>query len=339
MRIRNRRWLLAERPLGRPILHSDFRWDEGDVDAAALEEGEVLVRVLHLSVDPAQKGWMENVADYVAPTALGEVMRAYGIGQVVVSRAAGMGVGDMVLGYLGWQDYAVQPAAELERIDGDGPLLAHLGILGLTGYTAFFGLNRIAKPFPGDTVVITGAAGAVGLVAGQLAKLAGCHVVGIAGGEDKCRWLVEEIGFDAAVDYRAGPIRKQIRPLVPNGIDVLWDNVGGPTFDNLLPLIATHARVVVCGAIAIYSESSLPPGPSHYMNLVFRRARMEGLIVFDYKEEFPWAYKRLAKWLAEGRLKAPEDVVHGLDQAPAALLRLFEGRNRGKQILSLDAQN
>jgi NADPH-dependent curcumin reductase CurA len=329
----NRQWRIAARPLGRGIETSDFSWGEGEVRAPA--EGEILVRVDHLGFDPAQKGWMENVADYLDATQIGDVMRAFGIGEVVESAAPGFAPGDKVSGMFGWQDHATVAAKGATLVPDDDLLTANLGVLGVTGYTAFFGLNKIGKPFPGDTVVITGAAGATGSTVGQLAKIAGCRVIGIAGGERKCRWLVDELGFDAALDYRAVNVRREIKPLVPNGIDILWDNVGGPIFDGLLPRIADHARIVVCGAISIYSADSLPPGPSNYMQLVFRRAKMEGLIVLDHEKEFPWARERLAGWLRDGRLKYAEDVAKGLENAPETLLRLFKGENFGKQVLSL----
>lgn len=328
----NRQWRIAARPLGRGIEASDFSWGEGEVRAPG--EGELLVRVDHLGFDPAQKGWMENVTDYLAPTEIGDVMRAFAVGEVIESRDPGFAAGDKVTGMFGWQDYATVVAKEATKVP-DEMLTANLGILGVTGYTAFFGMNKIAKPFPGDTVVITGAAGATGSTVGQIAKMAGCRVIGIAGGEKKCRWLVDELGFDHALDYRAVNVRREIKPLVPNGIDVLWDNVGGQIFDGLLPRIAMHARIVVCGAISIYSDSTLPPGPSNYMQLVFRRAKMEGLIVLDHEPEFPWARERLATWIREGRMKHAEDVVQGLENAPEALLRLFRGDNFGKQVLSL----
>lgn len=208
-------------------------------------------------------------------------------------------------------------------------------MLGISGMTAFFGLQRIGKPVAGDTVLITGAAGATGSLVGQLAKIAGCRVVGVAGGAEKCRWLTEELGFDAAIDYRSETFRRDARAALPDGADILWDNVGGKVFDSLLPRIATGARVVVCGAIAIYSDATLPPGPSNYMQLVFRRASMAGFIALDYEGEYPWARERLAQWMDEGRLVYREDVVEGLENAPATLLRLFEGKNLGKQVLRL----
>jgi len=254
---------------------------------------------------------------------------------VVASNASNLAPGDKVTGMLGWQDYATLPAKELTKVADDELLTANLGVLGGTGMTAFFGLNKIGKPFPGDTVVITGAAGATGSVVGQIGKIAGCRVIGIAGGDAKRRWLVEELGFDAAVDYKSEDVRRRIAELAPGGIDVLWDNVGGPVFNDLLGQIAMHARVVVCGGISRYEQGSMPAGPENYFNLIFKRARMEGLIVLDYAAEFAWARGRLGGWIREGRIRFKEDVQEGLKNAPRTLARLFKGENFGKQLLKV----
>ena len=329
----NRQWLINGRPRGRPIVDDDFKWQEAPAREPA--EGEALVRTLYLSFDPAQKGWMENLGGYVAPTEIGEVMRGSGVGEVVASNASNLAPGDKVTGMLGWQDYATLPAKELTKVADDELLTANLGVLGGTGMTAFFGLNKIGKPFPGDTVVITGAAGATGSVVGQIGKIAGCRVIGIAGGDAKRRWLVEELGFDAAVDYKSEDVRRRIAELAPGGIDVLWDNVGGPVFNDLLGQIAMHARVVVCGGISRYEQGSMPAGPENYFNLIFKRARMEGLIVLDYAAEFAWARGRLGGWIREGRIRFKEDVQEGLKNAPRTLARLFKGENFGKQLLKV----
>jgi len=327
----NRQWLINGRPNGRPLRDDDFNLVQSAPRAPA--PGEALVRILYLSFDPAQKGWMENIGGYAAATEIGDVMRARGVGEVVASEDPALSPGDKVLGQLGWQDYATLSAKDLEKLPDDGLLTAHLGVLGGTGLTAFFGLKNIGTPFPGDTVVVTGAAGATGSVVGQIAKIGGCRVIGIAGGEAKCRWLVDELGFDGAVDYKQGSVRRQVRALAPDGVDVLWDNVGGPILNELLSLIATHARVVICGGIARYEAGQLPPGPENYFNLVFRRATMQGFLLSDYADEFPMGRARLSTWLQEGRLKHREDVQQGLENAPATLKRLFHGENLGKQLL------
>lgn len=331
---RNRQWLINARPIGRSLQKEDFKLVA--TDACDPGPGEALVRTLYLGFDPAQKGWMENAADYVAPTQVGEVMRARGIGEVIASNDPSLAVGQKVIGMLGWQEYATIPASQLEKVtEEDGLVTARLGVLGSTGMTAYFGLQRIGRPFPGETVVVTGAAGATGSVAGQLAKIAGCRVIGVAGGEAKCRWLIEELGFDGAIDYRQGRLREEVSALAPDGIHVLWDNVGGPILNDLMAHIADHARIVICGGIARYEAEQLPPGPENYFNLVFRRASMQGFIVMDWKDEFPRARAVLADLVRSGRIRHREDIQHGLENAPATLVRLFQGANFGKQLLKL----
>ena len=329
----NRQWLINGRPTGRPLKDDDFKW----VEAPARDPGpgEVLLKTLYLGFDPAQKGWMENVGGYVAPTEIGEVMRGSGVAEVVASRADDFKPGDKVMGMLGWQDHPTLAAKDLLKVDDNDLLSGNLGVLGTTGMTAFFGLNKIGKPFAGDTMVVTGAAGATGSVVGQIGKISGCTVIGVAGGPDKCKWLVDELGFDAAIDYKAGSVRRQLRNLAPGGIDVLWDNVGGKIFNDLLGELAMHARVVVCGGISRYELGQMPAGPENYFNLIFKRAKMEGFIVLDYMNEYPWARARITQWIREGRIKFKEDVQQGLENAPRTLMRLFAGENFGKQLLKV----
>ena len=329
----NRQWLINGRPIGRPLAEDDFKFVETPLVEPV--DGEVLVRNLYLAFDPALKGWMENIGGYVAPTEIGEVMRGSGLGEVIASKAAGFEVGDKVMGMLRWQTYATVSAKDVLKVVDDDLLTANLGVLGTTGMTALFGLFKIGKPFVGDTMVITGAAGATGSVVGQLGKIAGCRVVGVAGGPEKCAWLLEELGFDAAVDYKAGDVRAQIKAAAPDGVDVLWDNVGGRVFNDLLGELAMHARVVTCGNISRHEPGKAPTGPENYFNLIFKRARMEGFIVSDWADEFPWARARLAKLIREGRLRYKEDMQQGIENAPATLKRLFEGLNFGKQLLKL----
>ena len=329
----NCQWLINGRPTGRPLKDDDFKW--GEVPARDPGPGEVLVKTLFLGFDPAQKGWMENVGGYVAPTEIGEVMRGSGVGEVLASKDQGFKPGDKVMGMLGWQAYATLPAKDLLKVEDNDLLSANLGVLGTTGMTAFFGLNKIGKPFAGDTLVITGAAGATGSVVGQIGKISGCKVIGVAGGPDKCKWLVDELGFDAAIDYKAGAVRKQLKELAPGGIDVLWDNVGGKIFNDLLGELAMHARVVVCGGISRYELGQMPAGPENYFNLIFKRAKMEGFIVLDYQGEYPWARRRMTNWIREGRVKYKEDIQQGLENAPRTLMRLFAGENFGKQLLKV----
>ncbi len=333
MTLVNRQWLINGRPNGRSLIDDDFKLVETPVRDPG--EGEVLVKTLYLAFDPAQKGQMENIGGYTAPTEIGEVMRGSGLGEVAASNAPGFSPGDKVTGPLRWQDYATLAGRDLLKVDDDDLLTANLGALGTTGLTAFFGLEKIGRPFPGDTVVITGAAGATGSVVGQIAKVGGCRVVGVAGGPAKCAWLVDELGFDAAIDYKAGDVRQQARAAAPDGIDVLWDNVGGQDFNTLLAQLAMHARVVVCGGISRYELGQMPAGPENYFNLIFKRASMEGFILSDYQGQFAWARERLAKWIRSGALRYKEDVQHGLENAPRTLRRLFKGENFGKQLLKL----
>lgn len=332
----NRRWTISGRPVGRDVTEADFRLETGD--AVAPKAGEVLVRVDTLAFEPAMKGWMENIGGYVARTEIGDMMRGNGIGTVIESAAPDMPVGTTVLGPVGWQEYATLPASALERIEGPAPPTAHLGVLGLVGLTAYCGLKHIAQPFVGDTVVVTGAAGGVGAIVVQLAKIAGCKVIGIAGGAEKVRLLTEELGADAAIDYRTADIAAELKRLAPGGIDVVWDNVGGTILNAILGNLALNARVAICGGISRSKTGGMPVGPENYFNLVFKRATMRGFILNDYEADYPVARARLAQWLAEGRLVAREDVQTGFENAPKALMRLFSGANVGKQLLRLETK-
>lgn len=331
--MRNRQWLINAHPRGRGLVDDDFKWIETQPRDPG--PGEVLVAVKYLGFDPAQKGWMENIANYVAPTTIGEVMRGSGIGQILKSNADGISEGDMVMGLLGWQDYATVAARDLTRIENDDLLTANLGALGTTGMTAYFGLLRHGRPKPGDTVIVSGAAGATGSMVGQIAKIGGCRVIGIAGGPDKCAWIVNECGFDAAIDYKNEKVRSRIRELAPEGVNVIYDNVGGAILNDMLACMALHARVVICGGISRYETGTLPAGPEHYFNLVFQRGTMEGFIVLDYAHEFADARKRMKRWVREGRIKFAEDIQSGLENAPRTLMRLFSGQNFGKQMLKV----
>lgn len=328
-----RQWLLNARPRGRGIEDTDFRLVETALREPGL--GEMLCRTRWLGFDPAQKGWMENIADYVAPMAIGDVMRGSGIAEVVASRDGRFAVGDLVFGTTGWTEYFLTDGADLTRVETGLSPTAVLSVLGTTGVTAYCGLFKVGKPVAGDTVLVSGAAGATGSVVGQLARIAGCRVVGIAGGAEKCAWLVEEAGYDAAIDYKAGSVRQQIREACPRGVDVIFDNVGGAILNDMLGQIATGARVVICGGISRYETGSLPAGPQNYFNLVFRRATMAGFIVIDWAAEFPAIRQRLEAFVNDGRLTYREDIQHGFENAPATLKRLFSGANRGKQLLAL----
>ena len=328
-----RQWLLNGHPRGRPIEDDDLKLVSTELPAPA--SGQMLLKTLYLGFDPAQKGWMENVADYVAPMAIGDVMRGSAVMEVVESNEGKFPAGTLVAGTSGWSEYVLHDGDGLNACEPGLPPTAMLSILGTTGMTAYCGLFKIGQPIAGDIVLVSGAAGATGSIVGQLAKLAGCTAIGIAGGQDKCDWLTQEAGYDHAIDYKAGPIREQIKKLAPGGVNVVFDNVGGKILNDMLGQIATNARVVICGGISRYETGSLPAGPENYFNLVFRRARMEGFIVIDWMSEFPGIRQRMVRLVNEGRLKYREDMQHGFENAPATLQRLFSGANRGKQLLKL----
>jgi NADPH-dependent curcumin reductase CurA len=330
---KTRQWLLNDHPRGRGIEDGDFKLAETDLPAPG--PGQMLLKTLYLGFDPAQKGWMENIADYVAPMAIGDVMRGSAILEVVESNGGKFPVGAVVAGTSVWSEYVIHDGTMLNHCEPSLPPTAMLSVLGTTGVTAWCGLFKVGEPVAGDTVVVSGAAGATGSVVGQLAKIAGCRTIGIAGGPDKCRWLVEEAGYDAAIDYKSEDVRARLKTLAPAGIDVIFDNVGGKILNAMLGEIATGARVVICGGISRYETGTLPAGPENYFNLVFRRGRMQGFIVLDWLSEFPAIRKRMAAMIAEGKLTYREDIQHGFENAPATLKRLFTGDNRGKQMLKL----
>jgi len=301
----------------------------------------VLVRTLALSLDPAMRGWMNEGKSYIAPVGIGEVMRAGGVGTVVASKTKAFAVGDTVYGLLGVQEYARFDAAQIakqavNRIDlRVGTMTQWLNVLGMPGMTGYFGLLDVGQPKPGETVVVSGAAGAVGQTVGQLAKIKGCRAVGIAGGPAKCEWVVKELGFDACIDYKAGPVKDGLKAHCPAGVDVYFDNVGGEILDAVLTRINRKARIVICGAISQYNATAKPVGPANYLSLLVNRARMEGIVVFDNADRYPVAIAELAGYLKDGRMKSREDVVHGLETFPEALLKLFRGENFGKLVLQV----
>jgi NADPH-dependent curcumin reductase len=331
----NAQWRLATRPVGLP---QPSDWEYVEEPAPAPDDGQFQVQLEYLSLDPAMRGWMNEGRSYVPPVGIGEVMRAGGIGRVTESRHPDYAAGELVSGMFGIQRYAVSDGRAVTRVDTSlAPAPVHLGVLGMTGLTAYFGLLDIGRPAPGQTVVVSGAAGAVGSVAGQIARIKGCRVVGIAGGPDKCAWLTDELGFDAAVDYKAGDVRGELRRHTPDGVDVYFDNVGGEILDEVLRRLARGARVVICGAISQYNAEQPPRGPANYMQLLVERASMTGFLVFDYVKRYPEAISELAGWLHAGELHSREDVVRGgLDEFPEVFLRLFRGENVGKLILQLD---
>jgi NADPH-dependent curcumin reductase CurA len=328
----NRQWLLAARPEGM-VEPSHFELRESPVPELA--EGEYLVRNLYLSLDPAMRTWMTAHRSYVPPVELGEVMRGMCTAQVVESRNPDYAEGEFVVGIFGWQDYAVaQGAWSVDKVPDGTPLTWPLSVLGITTLTAYFGLKEIAHPKEGETVVVSGAAGATGSVAAQLAHNWGCRTIGIAGGPEKSQWLTGELGLDAAINYKAEDVKRRLRELCPDGIDVFWDNVGGTTLEAGLANLAMHARVVLCGAIANYNADN-PTGPRNYMNLLVKRARMEGFVVFDYLPRTAEALAELTPMIEDGRLRHREDVREGLEQAPRALMDLYSGDNTGKLLVKI----
>jgi NADPH-dependent curcumin reductase CurA len=330
----NRQVRLAARPVGLP---KPSDWEHTEEPVAEPGDGEVLVKVRYLSLDPAMRGWMNDARSYLPPVGIGEVMRAGGCGEVIASQHPNFEPGDHVSGITGAQEYAVLAGDGVIKIDPDlAPLPVHIGTLGMPGMTAYFGLLDIGKPQEGDTVVVSGAAGAVGSVVGQIAKIKGCRAVGIAGGEEKCRHVVEELGFDACIDYKSENVAKALRQHCPNGINVYFDNVGGEILDAALAGLARHARVVICGAISQYNATDGMRGPANYMSLLVNRASMTGFLVFDFAARYAEAAGEMGKWMAEGKLKTFEDVATGgVANFPETLLRLFRGENTGKLVLEI----
>jgi NADPH-dependent curcumin reductase CurA len=334
--LRNRQWLLEKRPHGM-IKESDFRWNETSVPA--LKVGQVLVRNLAFSFDPTQRGWM-SMDTYMPAIPLGQTMKAGTIGQVVESKREGFAKGDLVQGLFGWEDYTVNGGEGLMGLQklprGTDPILA-LSLLGTTGLTAYFGTLAVGAVKAGDTFVVSGAAGATGSVSGMIAKIKGCRVVGIAGGREKCDWLVKKAGFDAAIDYKSEKVGEALTKHCPQGINVYFDNVGGEILDDALARLANGARVVLCGAISQYNNlgERNPVGPKNYFNLIMQHARMEGFLVFHFLPRYPEAIAEMSKWYAEGKLKNQVDLQQGLENAPKTIIRLFTGANFGKQLLKL----
>jgi hypothetical protein len=318
----NRQVRLAARPVGLP---KDSDWDHTEEPVAEPGDGEVLVKVKYLSLDPAMRGWMNDARSYLPPVGIGEVMRAGGCGEVIASEHPGFAPGDHVTGVTGIQEHAVLRGDALIKIDpGLAPLPVYLGTLGMPGMTAYFGLLEIGKPKEGETVV------------GQIAKIKGCRAVGIAGGEEKCRHVVEELGFDACVDYKSENVVKALREHCPNGIDVYFDNVGGEILDAALACLARGARIPLCGAISQYNAEGGMRGPANYMSLLVNRGTMTGFLVFDFADRYAEAAQEMAGWLQEGRLKSFEDVASGgVTKFPETLLRLFNGENLGKLVLEV----
>ncbi len=331
--MKNRQWLVNGNPRARALLLEDFL--ENEEDLATLDEGQARVKVEYLGFEPAMKGQMEVIPGYSAGSEIGTVMRARGIGEIVESGDDKLPVGTKVMGQVGWQEYATVTRRDVEIVPDDEFLTANLGPLGSSGLTAYFGLLRIGAPQAGDTVVVSGAAGAVGSMVGQIAKISGCRVIGTAGGQEKCDWLVNDVGYDGAIDYKNDNVKGRLKELCPGGVDVFFDNVGGPVLNDVLARIAPFARVVICGGISRYEQETLPPGPANYFNVVFRQAKIEGFLLSGYEREYPNARARIRGWMESGAIRYKEDLQEGFENIPASLLRLFSGKNFGKQLLKI----
>ena len=330
----NRQFRLAARPTGLP---DRSNWTLTTEPVPQPGSGEFVVRLEYISLDPAMRGWMNEGRSYIRSVAVGDVMRAIGVGEVVASHDSVFQPGMHVVGPFGVQEYALSDGKGILPVDAQlAPEPLYLSALGMPGMTAYFGLLDVGRPVAGNTVVISAASGAVGQVAGQIARIKGCRVVGIAGGPEKCRFIVDELGFDAAIDYKNEDVKAALRERCPDRIDVYFDNVGGDILDAALTWLARRARIVICGSISQYNEERRR-GPANYMALLVDRARMEGFVVFDYFDRYPDAIREIAQWMREGRLRSREDIVDGIEQFPDALLRLFRGENFGKLMLRVDS--
>lgn len=333
---RNRRLVLAERPTGM-VDESTTRLEHADVPEPGI--GEALVKVRYISIDPTIRTWMDDAPGYLPPIAIDEVVRAGGVGEVIQSNSDAYAEGDLLFGMTGWQDYVIADSAErtMQKLPAGVSPTTALSILGVTGMTGYFGMIDVGRVKEGDVVVVSGAAGATGSTAGQVAKIKGAaKVVGIAGGPEKCAWIVDELGFDQAIDYKSGDISARLREACPDGLDLYFDNVGGEILNACLGQLALRGRVVLCGAISSYNSSHGPVGPANYINLLIRRGRMEGFIILDYFDRFPAAQAEMAGWLASGRVKSAEHIVEGLENATEALNLLFTGGNTGKVIIKVE---
>ena len=330
----NRQFILKSRPVGLPT-PEEVPMIESPVPEAG--EGEIVIRNLYLSLDPAIRGWMSDEPNYIEPIPVGTRIWAGGIGRVVQSNSPAFQVGDIAMGMNAWEDYTLCPAEAANKVDPMGmPLTTFLSVLGATGLTAYFGLLDVGQPKPGETLLVSGAAGAVGSIVGQIGKIKGCRVVGIAGGEDKCRWIMDECGFDDVIDYKAcDDLTAAIREKCPDGVDIYWENVGGEMLDAVLLNLAERARIVFCGWIATYNDEEKRPGPKNLWQLLAKSARMEGFVVKSYVDQFPEGIAAMAEWLQQGKITYREHVVEGLENTLDAFHMLFDGRNTGKLIIKV----
>ncbi|MFT4666843.1 MAG: NADPH-dependent curcumin reductase CurA [Polaribacter sp.] len=330
----NKQVILDKRPIGMPDADT---WRLEDNPIQELKDGEILIKQYYISLDPAMRGWMNETKSYIPPVALNDVMRAGTVGEIVkVNNHPTYEVGDYVTGWGGVQQYTVSDGKQYYKVDPRlAPLPSYIAALGMPGMTAYFGILEVGKIKEGDRVLVSGAAGAVGSVVGQIAKIKGCTVVGIAGGPEKCKYLVEELGFDAAIDYKSENIKVAIKEKCPKGIDVYFDNVGGEILDAALSCLRMHARIVICGAISQYNNTTPVKGPSNYLSLLVNRATMQGMVVMDYAKDYGTAAREMGGWMAQGKLKSREDIYEGIENFYPTFTRLFSGDKKGKLMLKV----
>ncbi|MGZ4694183.1 MAG: NADP-dependent oxidoreductase [Acidimicrobiales bacterium] len=329
----NRQLRLAQRPVGL-VTEADFEMVE--VPVPDLVEGEALMRTIYLGMDATVRTWLNRGEGYLPAVEVGEVVRCSGIGRIVATNSPAFELGDVAYSLPGWQDYAiVRDDAFTTKLEGVDDLRSMMSVFGATGAAAYFGMLEIGRPKEGETVVVSAAAGATGSIAGQIAKILGCRVIGIAGTDEKCAWVVDELGFDGCINHRTADLSRELAELCPDRVDVFFDNVGGEVLDAVLGRLNMHGRVVLCGAISVYNDQGRPPGPANYLNLIARRGRMEGFITLDYWDRFEECFTQLREWADDGRLVWREEIFDGLELAPDALNALFTGANTGKVIVQV----
>ncbi|MFK8008491.1 MAG: NADP-dependent oxidoreductase [Saprospiraceae bacterium] len=330
----NKQIKLAKRPIGVP---AEDTWSLETNEIPTINDGEFLIKQSYISIDPAMRGWMNDTKSYIPPVQIGEVMRARSIGEVIESKHPNFNVGDIVTGLGGVQQYFASNGHNFYKVDTSvAPPSLYMGALGPTGMTAYFGILEIGKIKEGETVFVSGAAGAVGSIVGQIAKIKGCTVIGTAGGAEKCKYVVEQLGFDACIDYKNENVSEGLKVAAPEGIDVYFDNVGGDILDVALSQIRKNARVILCGAISQYNNTTPIKGPSNYLSLIIQRANMTGIIVLDYVNDFGTAAQEMGKWIAQGKLKSKEDIYDGIENFYPTYQRLFNGNKMGKLVLKVD---
>ena len=332
----NKQLLLRKRPLGLP---NKDTWELVETNIPQPKDGEILVQCEYVSLDPAMRGWINAGKSYIAPVELNDVMRAGGVGRIIESNHPDFKAGEYVYGQTGIQQYIVTDGKGCHKVDPSlAPLPMYLGTLGMPGMTAYFGILEVGELKEGDAVLVSGAAGAVGSIVGQIAKIKNCKVIGIAGGTDKCKYIVDELGFDGAIDYKKDNIASKLKEYFPNGIDVYFDNVGGIILEHALSKLAMHARIVICGAISQYNNTTPIKGPSNYLSLLVNRASMKGMVVFDYAKDYQKAGMQMGQWMMQGKLKSKEDVYEGIENFHDTFLRLFSGDTMGKLVLKVSEE-